>query len=87
MPLLATVLLVIVMVILPLILISAALGQQASRLVDMVQTGELDFSFYLQRILDGRLKATGHKNLYFPLLIPAGFLEREAEHIDGFAKE
>ena len=41
----------------------------------------------IQRILDSRLKATGHKNLYFPLLIPASFLEKEAEHIDGFAKE
>jgi prolyl-tRNA synthetase len=41
----------------------------------------------LQRILDAKLKATGHKNVYFPLLIPVNFLEREAEHIDGFAKE
>ena len=41
----------------------------------------------IQRILDDALKATGHKNLYFPLLIPASFLEKEAEHIDGFAKE
>lgn len=48
----ATVLLVIVMVILPLILISASLGQQASGVYRMVQTGELDFALYLQRILD-----------------------------------
>lgn len=41
----------------------------------------------IQRILDNELKATGHKNVYFPLLIPASFLEKEAEHIDGFAKE
>lgn len=41
----------------------------------------------IQRIIDGQLKATGHKNLYFPLLIPASFLEKEAEHIEGFAKE
>jgi len=41
----------------------------------------------IQRIIDGQLKALGHKNLYFPLLIPASFLEKEAEHIDGFAKE
>jgi prolyl-tRNA synthetase len=41
----------------------------------------------IQRILDDQLKATGHKNLYFPLLIPASFLEQEAAHIDGFAKE
>jgi prolyl-tRNA synthetase len=41
----------------------------------------------IQRILDDQLKATGHKNVYFPLLIPISFLEKEAEHIDGFAKE
>ena len=41
----------------------------------------------IQRVIDDQLKATGHKNLYFPLLIPASFLEKEAEHIDGFAKE
>ncbi|MEO8402422.1 MAG: proline--tRNA ligase [Gammaproteobacteria bacterium] len=40
-----------------------------------------------QRVIDDQLKATGHKNLYFPLLIPASFLAKEAEHIDGFAKE
>lgn len=41
----------------------------------------------MQRILDDKLKATGHKNVYFPLLIPVSFLEKEAQHIDGFAKE
>lgn len=41
----------------------------------------------MQRVLDDQIKATGHKNLYFPLLIPASFLAQEAEHIDGFAKE
>jgi prolyl-tRNA synthetase len=41
----------------------------------------------IQRILDEQLKATGHKNVYFPLLIPVSFLEKEAAHIDGFAKE
>jgi prolyl-tRNA synthetase len=41
----------------------------------------------MQRILDNRFKATGHKNVYFPLLIPVSFLEKEAAHIDGFAKE
>jgi prolyl-tRNA synthetase len=41
----------------------------------------------IQRVLDEQLKATGHKNLYFPLLIPVSFLEKEAEHIEGFAKE
>jgi prolyl-tRNA synthetase len=41
----------------------------------------------IQRFLDNQLKATGHKNVYFPLLIPIHFLEKEAAHIDGFAKE
>lgn len=41
----------------------------------------------MQRILDDQLKATGHKNCYFPLLIPVHFLEKEAAHIEGFAKE
>jgi len=37
--------------------------------------------------LDRRFKATGHRNAYFPLLIPQSFLSREAEHVEGFAKE
>ena len=41
----------------------------------------------IQRILDEKFKATGHKNLYFPLLIPLSFMQKEAEHIEGFAKE
>ena len=41
----------------------------------------------MQRILDDEFKATGHKNLYFPLLIPLSFMQKEAEHIEGFAKE
>ena len=41
----------------------------------------------LQADLDGRIKATGHQNAYFPLLIPLSFLEREAEHVEGFAPE
>ncbi|MFI4954739.1 MAG: proline--tRNA ligase [Gammaproteobacteria bacterium] len=41
----------------------------------------------MQRVLDGKFKATGHKNAYFPLLIPLEFLQREAEHVEGFAKE
>jgi len=41
----------------------------------------------MQRILDDEIKATGHKNVYFPLLIPLSFMQKEAEHIDGFAKE
>ncbi|HUC59780.1 MAG TPA: proline--tRNA ligase [Streptosporangiaceae bacterium] len=41
----------------------------------------------LQADLDARIKATGHQNAYFPLLIPQSFLEREAEHVEGFAPE
>ncbi|MFO0759548.1 MAG: proline--tRNA ligase [Byssovorax sp.] len=41
----------------------------------------------IQRELDTRFKATGHKNAYFPLFIPKSFLEKEAEHVEGFAKE
>src|SRR5210317_1164461 len=37
--------------------------------------------------LDRMFKATGHVNAYFPLFIPKSFLEKEAEHVDGFAKE
>ena len=41
----------------------------------------------MQRVLDDMFKATGHVNAYFPLLIPKSFLSREAEHVEGFAKE
>ncbi|MEM0967453.1 MAG: proline--tRNA ligase [Verrucomicrobiota bacterium] len=41
----------------------------------------------MQRILDGMFKETGHENAYFPLFIPRSFLQKEAEHVDGFAKE
>jgi prolyl-tRNA synthetase len=41
----------------------------------------------IQRVLDGMFKDTGHKNAYFPLLIPKSFLEKEAQHVEGFAKE
>jgi prolyl-tRNA synthetase len=41
----------------------------------------------LQADMDGRIKATGHQNAYFPLLIPESYLNREAEHIEGFAPE
>jgi prolyl-tRNA synthetase len=37
--------------------------------------------------LDDRIKATGHENAYFPLFIPKSFIEREAEHVEGFAPE
>lgn len=41
----------------------------------------------MQRELDQMFKDTGHENAYFPLFIPKSFLEKEAEHVEGFAKE
>lgn len=41
----------------------------------------------MQQTLDRMFKETGHQNAYFPLLIPKSFLSREAEHVEGFAKE
>lgn len=41
----------------------------------------------IQRELDRRIKETGHENAYFPLFIPLSFLEKEATHVEGFAKE
>jgi prolyl-tRNA synthetase len=42
---------------------------------------------HMQRVLDGMFKETGHVNAYFPIFIPVSFLEKEAAHVDGFAKE
>ena len=41
----------------------------------------------IQKELDARFKATGHQNAYFPLLIPQSLLNKEAEHVEGFAPE
>lgn len=41
----------------------------------------------IQRLMDDRIKATGHENCYFPIFIPLSNFEREAEHVEGFAKE
>lgn len=41
----------------------------------------------MQAVLDAQFKATGHQNVYFPLLIPLEYLQKEADHIQGFAKE
>ena len=41
----------------------------------------------LQRDLDRRIKETGHQNVYFPIFIPLSFFAKEAEHVEGFAKE
>jgi prolyl-tRNA synthetase len=47
------------------------------------------YSFWenIQKNMDAMFKATGHVNAYFPLFIPKSFLEKEAEHVEGFAKE
>src|SRR5688572_20715862 len=42
---------------------------------------------HTQRALDDRFKATGHENVYFPLLIPMSLLEKEADHVEGFAPQ
>src|SRR5436190_21658421 len=41
----------------------------------------------MQRVLDRMFKETGHKNAYFPLFIPLSYMQKEAEHVEGFAKE
>ncbi len=42
---------------------------------------------HIQRLMDGRFKKRGVQNAYFPLFIPLSFLSKEAEHVEGFAKE
>lgn len=42
---------------------------------------------HMRTVLDGMFKETGHVNAYFPLFIPKSFLSREAQHVEGFAKE
>jgi len=41
----------------------------------------------IQDSLDARFKATGHENAYFPMFIPQSFIQKEAEHVEGFAPE
>ncbi|HOL18583.1 MAG TPA: proline--tRNA ligase, partial [Bacillota bacterium] len=41
----------------------------------------------IQELLGARIKATGHENAYFPMFIPQGLLQKEAEHVEGFAPE
>jgi len=41
----------------------------------------------IQSIVDGMIKATGHENCYFPIFIPLSYFQKEAEHVEGFAKE
>ena len=72
--------------------------QQVIRAADMAETSPVrgcmvikpwGYTLWenIQRVLDGMFKATGHRNAYFPLFIPKSFLEKEAEHVEGFAKE
>ncbi|HRJ13067.1 MAG TPA: proline--tRNA ligase, partial [Alphaproteobacteria bacterium] len=41
----------------------------------------------IQKVLDGMIKETGHENCYFPVFIPLSYFQKEATHVDGFAKE
>ncbi len=41
----------------------------------------------IQKVLDSKFKETGHRNAYFPMLIPESFMKKEAQHVDGFAPE
>ena len=41
----------------------------------------------IRDVLDEKIKETGHENCYFPMFIPLSFFQKEAEHVDGFAKE
>ena len=72
--------------------------QQVIRAADLAETSAVrgcmvikpwGYSLWenIQRVLDGMFKATGHQNAYFPLFIPLSFLQKEAEHVEGFAKE
>lgn len=42
---------------------------------------------HIQQELDKQIKATGHQNFYFPMLVPLSFMAKEADHVEGFAKE
>ncbi len=72
--------------------------QQVVRAADMAENSEVrgcmvikpwGYAIWelIQQELDARFKATGHSNAYFPLLIPISYLEKEAEHAEGFATE
>lgn len=72
--------------------------QQVIRAADMAENSEVRGCMVIkpwgygiweliQRDLDRRFKETGHSNAYFPLLIPLSYLEKEAEHAEGFATE
>jgi prolyl-tRNA synthetase len=72
--------------------------QQVVRAGDLAETSEVRGCMVIkpwgygiwenmQRALDGMFKATGHRNAYFPLFIPLSYMQKEAEHVEGFAKE
>jgi prolyl-tRNA synthetase len=72
--------------------------QQVIRAADLAENSEVrgcmvikpwGYSLWekMQSVLDGMFKATGHRNAYFPLFIPLSHLQKEAEHVEGFAKE
>jgi prolyl-tRNA synthetase len=72
--------------------------QQVIRAADLAETSDVrgcmvikpwGYSIWenMQRALDAMFKATGHKNAYFPLFIPLSYMQKEAEHVEGFAKE
>ncbi len=72
--------------------------QQVVRAADLAETSDVrgcmvikpwGYALWenIQRSLDRMFKETGHVNAYFPLFIPKSYLEKEAEHVEGFAKE
>jgi prolyl-tRNA synthetase len=72
--------------------------QQVIRAAEMAESSDVRGSMVIrpwgygiwenmQRQLDAKFKATGHRNAYFPLFIPLSYFAKEAEHVEGFAKE
>jgi prolyl-tRNA synthetase len=72
--------------------------QQVVRAADLAENSEVKGCMVIkpwgyalwenvQRVLDGMFKDTGHVNAYFPLFIPLSYFQKEAEHVEGFAKE
>ncbi|MBM4402842.1 MAG: proline--tRNA ligase [Candidatus Cloacimonetes bacterium] len=72
--------------------------QQVIKAADLAETSEVrgcmvikpwGYAIWenIQRVLDGMFRETGHRNAYFPVFIPKSYFEKEAEHVEGFAKE
>ena len=53
----------------------------------VIRPWRMQFRELIKSIMDKRIKETGHENAIFPLLIPQSFIEKEADHIEGFAPE